>query len=176
MSACLKDEIPMLFNAKEIALGFKKMTVDTIRTSSQEVTSSWYHSEFDAELYIFKDKNENIIKQQLMFCGQIVEWNIIDGVRTGAVFETESVFGGQLKEDLRMDEHPMIYSLDQATSIIECLDCEDILEKDDLLQNYIESPRLSKMKPKDILKKYKSETRDTKSWFYRIMKTLAIVD
>ena len=85
MSAQLHEELPSYFNAKEIAHSFKKMTVDIIKTTNQEVTSIWFHSECDAELYMFKDKNSNIIKQQLIFCGQIVEWNIVEGVKTGAL-------------------------------------------------------------------------------------------
>jgi hypothetical protein len=169
MPARANEEVPVFFNAKEIGLSFKKMTVDTIQTTSQEVTSTWFHSDCDAELYLFKDKNTNIIKQQLFFCGQIVEWNIVEGLKTGAVFETEKFMGAQIQEDLVMDEDPVKLSIIQAKDIVSFVDKLVIVEKDEILLNYVEAPKLSLMKPSDLAKKYSASSNNKTPLFYRFL-------
>ncbi len=169
MPASVKEEIPIFFNAKEIAFGFKKMTVDVIKTTSQEVTGVWFHSDCDAELYLFKDKNTNIIKQQLIFCGQLVEWNIVEGVRTGALFEEEFDQGAQFQEDYVMDKKPIKVAVEQAQDIISFIDQSLVLEKDEILSNYVDAPQLSHMNPKEVLKKY-SGTEESITVFQRMSK------
>ena len=44
----------------------------------QNVGSHWYHSDQDADIYIWLDEVGNVIKQQVNFVGQVVEWNIVE--------------------------------------------------------------------------------------------------
>ena len=84
-----KVSTPHYLNMKDIGGSVKEMGSDMVKTTHQNVISHWYHSDMDADVIIWRDEKQNIIKQQVNLLGQVIEWNIVDGLRTGFVVEIE---------------------------------------------------------------------------------------
>ena len=115
------------FNAKDLGLSLREVAVDVMRKEQNEVESRWFHSLKDVDLFIWKDHRQRIIKQQVTYYGQLVEWNPIEGVRTGLIIEDETrdtrgiegssngVKGSVL---IRYDVEPQKHAIEQGAEII----------------------------------------------------------
>lgn len=96
MSALVKskyDEFinPRLFDPEALGLTFEELAIDVVQGENTEFISRWYRArEADADLVIWSDGSRRIVKQQICIFGQVVEWNPINGTRTGVVVEQES--------------------------------------------------------------------------------------
>jgi hypothetical protein len=148
-------ESPVFFNGKSIGKSLREVAVDLIQTESEEMVSRWFHSEGGTDLFTWSDSAKNIIKQQLSFHGQIVEWNCLEGVRTGFVIESdldnevyESKKSDQKNSDevcksesIQFDGKPMNKSVGLALEILHYLDVE-LGFRDQLIDNF--------KNPKDI--------------------------
>ena len=65
------------------------------------------------------DQKDRLIKQQLSLFGQIVEWNILDGVKTGMVIEEiEHAADMGASEIIRFDREPNDQAIKQAMEVI----------------------------------------------------------
>lgn len=128
-----------LFNPHEIAKSLKEVAVDIIQTEHHKVVSRWFHSNKDADLFIWLDESTRIIKQQITFCGQVVDWNAVEGVRTGFVFEDETIEKkpGQTGSDIiRYDNKPIKASILQAIEILTKMNQLDEGERQSLVSNF----------------------------------------
>lgn len=127
---------PSLFNAQEIAKSLKEVAVDIIQTEHHEVVSRWFHSNKDADLFIWLDESTRIIKQQITFCGQVVEWNAVQGVRTGFVFEDETRPQQNSTEIIRFDGAPIKAAIHQAVEILNSMTQLEHTERQVLVENF----------------------------------------
>lgn len=133
---------PSLFNAQEIAKSLKEVAVDIIQTEHHEVVSRWFHSNKDADLFIWLDESMRIIKQQITFCGQVVEWNAVEGVRTGFVFEDETKPQSSASEIIRFDGAPIKAAIQQATEILNGMNQLEQTERQTLVENFLSPTNL----------------------------------
>lgn len=78
------------FEPAQAGRSLKEVGTDYLNVEERNITSRWFHSQHDVDLFLWLDENNQVIKQQVSFCGQIVEWNVIEGVRTGLVIEEEA--------------------------------------------------------------------------------------
>lgn len=127
-----------LFNPTEIAKSLKEVAVDIIQTEHHRVVSRWFHSNKDADLFIWLDESARIIKQQITFSGQVVEWNAVEGVRTGFVFEddTQEKKPGDIgSEIIRFDGAPIKASIGQAIEILNEMNQLPLSERQTLVAN-----------------------------------------
>ncbi len=76
-------------NVKEIARNLREVAVDVIETEGTSIVSRWFHAADDVDLLIWTDDEKTIIKYQVSLFGQVVEWNMFDGVKTGVIIEIE---------------------------------------------------------------------------------------
>ncbi len=131
------NEPAFLFNPSEIAKSLKEVAVDIIQTEHQEVVSRWFHSHRDADLFIWLDESARIIKQQISFNGQVVEWNAVEGVRTGFVFEDDSGKkpGDMSSEIIRFDNAPIKAAIAQAIEILNEMSQLPLSERQTLVAN-----------------------------------------
>ena len=82
---------PRLFDPEALGLTFEELAIDVVQGENTEFISRWYRArEADADLVIWSDGSKRIVKQQICIFGQVVEWNPINGTRTGVVIEQES--------------------------------------------------------------------------------------
>lgn len=120
-----------------MASTFREVATDLINTTQMDVMSRWYHSDLDADLFIWMDAQENIIKQHLSFWGQVVEWNVLDGVKTGLIVEDE-IRGTAVgdPESVRFDQTPQKTPLEQAIALVTFMRVLRDSERRQLLNNF----------------------------------------
>ena len=72
------------FDLRALAKSLKLTSIDVIKTSNMDIESHWFQSLGPADLYFWKAE-DRIVKQQISFFDQVIEWNEFDGVKTGFV-------------------------------------------------------------------------------------------
>ena len=136
----MKDKIfPRFFSAADLGKSFREVAVDVIRTEHQDIENRWYHSAKDADLFVWVDSEKNIIKQQLSFYGQVIEWNVIEGVRTGCVLEHEdddNTLKRRSSDVIQFDRHPQFSSLKQALDLLKNITVLKDEERQCLMENF----------------------------------------
>lgn len=146
---------PQVINLEALGASLREVSNEIMQTEGQEVKSLWFHSELGADLYVWGDVNGNIIKQQLSFLGQVVEWNIVEGLRTGISVEDDQ------KPPVK-NNSPMVFfddelqkgAVHQAIEVIRCLQVIDEDEKKRLITNFQNPDRWQKVSAIEFLKKF----------------------
>jgi hypothetical protein len=148
---------PRFFNAQELGHSLKEVATDLINTTHQEVVSRWFHSNKDADLYIWLDKGENILKQQLSFYGQIVEWNLIEGVKTGLIIEDENRNSGvSPSEVVQFDSRPQRPPLEQAVELLKHMTALKEDERRELVANFVKPSMANTIDPQEFVDRFGS--------------------
>ena len=150
------------FNAEEVGKGMEEVACEVIKTEKNSVTSRWYRFSPEVNLYIWEDSKCNIIKQCMDICGQVVEWNIIEGVRTGYSFDegldeeptVVELHKRYQLDHVKYDDQPMAPAVHQAEQVIRKMQIleQNYIEK--LIFNFQKSPQADNMDPKLFLKMY----------------------
>lgn len=163
-----KYSLPLMFDPESIGSSLKEVSNELIETQMQDVVNKWYHSPQDTDLLLWYDEKANVIKQQLSFFGQVVEWNVVDGVRTGYVVDGED-------KKINYDDELQGPSIYKALLVIE--NTGDISEEERLalIYNFKNSPQISKMDPEFLLKTF--GLRSNKASFFQkiILKILRLL-
>lgn len=150
-----KSSAHIYFDPKSLGKKMKEISVDVIRTERQHVTSRWFHAN-DADLFVWQDENSHVIKQQVSFSGLIIEWNVVDGIRTGVLVEEEQddKQGIPGSEIIRFDRKLSHSSVKLALELVDALEVIDLGIKRILLHNFEYSPSLDTMSSQEIFKRY----------------------
>lgn len=174
------------FDPRELGESLSEVLVDIIKSEDRNITSRWFHSTKDVDFFIWRDEQKNIIKQQICFLGSIVEWNIVEGVRTGCVLDDsriEEENSGAMGDDRKMktssfiqyDNSPNQHCVDQGVSVISHIKGLLDSDKQALMQNFSKAPRIASMTASDILAKFglhkKSEPSES-NWIVRTLKAI----
>jgi hypothetical protein len=156
--------IPPFFNPQKIGGELREVDVSLIQTEDERVVSRWFHGAHDADLFIWADERNNVIKQQVAFCGQIVEWNVLDGIRTGVVVEQE-FSEGQMNssETIYFDSKPQESAINIALDLIKHINSLDEKTREELLHQLKHRPSFFTMQPEEILRRYGTYSSD-KVW------------
>lgn len=111
---------PRLFNAADLGGSLKEVATNLMPIGDKRVISRWFHSAKDCDLFLWTDREHKILKQQLSFYGQIVEWNIVEGLKTGLVIEDEGETRGGVasSEFVRFDPSPQPQPIEQALALL----------------------------------------------------------
>ena len=151
----------IFFNSKTIGKSLKEVAVDLIQTNHEDIVSRWYHSDHETDLFTWVDKGHNVIKQQLCFNGQVVEWNCLEGLRTGVIIEAdlEALKLGQddekvqKSESIQFDVNPHMRTVEMALAIIEHVEVEDTLRKQ-MTDNFKNPKDIKNMAPEEFVKRF----------------------
>jgi hypothetical protein len=143
-----------LFNAKEIGGELREVAFDLIQSENGDVECRWFHGKNECDLYYWKDQKKNIIKQQVAFIGQIIEWNIIEGLRTGFIVDTEKDARMSGSPVIRFDKTPQMQVLEQGIEIVGHVASLNPEDKFRILENFIKSPLFREMTPEDIVERF----------------------
>ncbi|MCC6276418.1 MAG: hypothetical protein IT289_00730 [Oligoflexia bacterium] len=168
-----KSDQPMFFSGKWIGESLKEVSVDFIETEKAELMSRWFHGEPGTDLYAWLDNRQNVIKQQLSFVGQVVEWNCLDGLKTGVVIESDlgvSTPNTQKPEDskravsetVQFDQAPQSTAIKLALEILSNLQVDEKL-KNQLMGNFQDPQHLQTMSPQDFMRRFGQSLRGKKS-------------
>lgn len=147
-----KHDEAFYYDPESIAQNLKEMSFDMIETDTQNVYSRWYQSEDQLDVYLWFDEKENLIKQQVCFFGQLAEWNIIDGLKTGMVMEKEDPF--ELKKFKTYAKYDMNSDLGVISEAKKLIGFSSIGFRSEVLDNYTTGVNMNSMHPKDIVKKF----------------------
>lgn len=138
MSNTLSErKTPLFFDAAELGKSLKEVGVDYLKVESRDVKTRWFHGPHDVDLFIWVDSKERIIKQQVSFCGQIVEWNVLEGVKTGVVIEHE-MEDNKIKasEIVKFDERPIARAVQLAVDLVRHTESLEDPKKNLVLYNF----------------------------------------
>jgi hypothetical protein len=121
VAATAERQQPMLFDAEQIGRTLREVAVDVIETEGSTILSRWFHSKHDVELFLWLDGDQNVIKYQVTFFGQVVEWNVFEGVKTGYIIEEEVAGHGDenVKETIEFDQTPQDSAIERAIRLLE---------------------------------------------------------
>jgi hypothetical protein len=149
------------FNGRGIGRKLKEVTVDLIKTDNDDVISRWFHSEPGTDLFTWTDHKHNIIKQQISFNGQVVEWNCLEGIKTGVVIESDlsptqeqyAEIENKSSETIQFDPKPQGRSIDLALEILRYMegDAKLLLQ---LIDNFENPQNIKTMKPEDFILRF----------------------
>ena len=151
------------FNGKSIGKSLKEMSVDLVKTETEDVVSRWYHAP-GTDLFTWTDRGHNIIKQQLHFNGQVVEWNCLEGIRTGLIIEADLGLKptynaeGKMEKDhvsqsIKFDKNPMGNCVDLALEILENVEFEKPVRLQ-LVDNFRNPQNIQNMDPQLFLDRF----------------------
>lgn len=91
--------------------------VDVHVIDGVEVIARWYHSPHDADLMLWFDDEGRPARYQLNSSGQIVDWNVDDGVQTGLIVELE--VRDEVAETIQFDRETNAATLAVARVVLE---------------------------------------------------------
>lgn len=172
----MADSFPKYFNPEELGKSLKEVAVDVIKTNSKDVISRWFHSAKDADLFIWLDDNKNILKQQLSYYGQVVEWNVVEGVKTGHIVEEEdNDRQAPSSEILNFDQTPQSTNIEQALRLLECITALGEDERRLLSANFRKLGSSQNMPPEEFIARFGSYLQrphasgGNSSWWKRLV-------
>ena len=155
-SAQVAGQKPHVFDAEAIGHSLRELGADVIRGETTDFLSRWWHSSTsDADLVIWTDSENRVIKYQLCFFGQVVEWNPIHGTRTGFIYEEETVTDAQeseVSETVKFDEYLQENVVAQAIAVFSQVAGITEDERYKLIFNLRESPKMHKSTRERALK------------------------
>lgn len=150
---------PRFFNPERIGQSLKEVSSDLLQAEAQNIIGRWFHSADEIDLFIWTDENKKIVKQQLTLFGQVVEWNIIEGTKTGVVIEEEERVnegGARVKasEMIRFDDRPQVQPLGLAMDVIQNTPALSFDEQQEVIGNFFRGQRFRKQDDEQFVARY----------------------
>lgn len=153
----VRDEfdVPLYFDAKVLGKGLHEVSNEILKTEKSDVKSRWFTGEDGADFFTWQDLSGNFIKAQFTYCGQVFEWNVVSGVRTGVIVEEEPVeVGIKSSEVIRYDSEKMDQTVQDAVALIGHLVAMEEIERDDLLKSIHSNKTIDSMSHEEFWSKY----------------------
>lgn len=147
---------PHFFDPAVLGESLKEVATDIINTGDAEVIHRWFHSNKDADFFVWQDKNHNVIKQQITFYGQVVEWNIVEGLKTGLIVEDETRSAIKASDIIRFDPTVQKAPVDQAMNLLRHITALNDLERHVFTKNFSAGSTSHKLDPEEFVRRYGS--------------------
>ncbi len=140
----------------KVGAALVEVGVDFQKIDSREIQTRWFRDALsETDVFVWVGQNKKILKQQVSMMGLIAEWNIMDGVKTGMIMESE-ISAKDLQESgltpddtasevIRFDEKVQPRTLGIAISIIENSKTIEPVLIDYMLKNFRQHSLLGKM-------------------------------
>ena len=172
---------PLVFDGETIGLSLRELGVDVVHADTTDIMSRWFHSVQDADLFIYSDSQQRLLKLQICFFGQVVEWNPIDGTRTGLIVESENPNSGsdpleeEVTETIQFDTRAQASVIAQGIAILKHVTFLNEGERSLFCYNLTQSPRLHKHARERALKTWAPKADEISSLqrpkFWKRLKT-----
>jgi hypothetical protein len=171
---------PRFFDASALGRSLREVSADVLPPSTDpNVISRWFHSEKECDLFIWTDREANILKQQLSFFGQVVEWNIVEGLKTGLVVEDERQNASRTvaaSEIIRFDQQPQPTPVEQAIALLNHMTALQERERQALLGNFTDPGVGTGLPAEEFMRRFGAllaspsarRTARTDSWWRRL--------
>ncbi|MAF91572.1 MAG: hypothetical protein VX583_11730 [Bdellovibrionota bacterium] len=143
-----------LFDPVMAAQSFFQVSDEVLKTDKQDVMSRWYGGFEGVDFFTWSDQKGNFIKLQLNFCGQIFEWNIVHGIRTGFVAMDEEPAHFHKTESIQYDETAQSPFIDTAVIFIKNMNCLSPEEKQEMLKNIKGNTNIDNMSGEGFWEKF----------------------
>lgn len=158
--------VPLVFDEEVLGLSLRELAVDVIRGERMDFLSRWFQSpKQEADLFIWIDTEKRLVKSQLCLFGQVVEWNPLDGTRTGVIVE-EEIFGVEdddVSETIRFDARVQSHVIDQAVRVLRHVPGLGDEERALVIHNLRESPKLHKLARERAIRAWAPRVEDISS-------------
>lgn len=164
------DEPASYFHAQELGASFLEFSADVVETGSKKVVCRWFHSAKDMDLFVWMDIKGRVIKQQMTFFGQVVQWNLLEGIKTGCTLEEEG-----LQEKIYFDKIPQKSASLQAVEILKHIEGLNHQSKDQLIYNFTNNPHVDDMDPEVFVRDYghfASSQSSKEAWGLKIFRRM----
>ena len=170
---------PKFFNPERIGGTLKEVSSDILRVESRDVVGRWFHSPDEIDLFIWVDDTKRIVKQQLTFFGQVVEWNIIEGTKTGVIIEEElppDSSGRPVKasEVIRFDNKTQTQPLGLAMDLIQHVAALTIPEQKEIIANFFRGQKYSSNDDAEFLRRYSHWVSVPVTWQGRLLEQVRL--
>jgi len=131
-----------IYSPEFMVKGFARVSSDIVKTASADLVVKWYRASY-IDLQVWLDKEQNkVIRQQFSFLGLVVEWNHIQGLKTGYVEDQPENSKKGTTVSVVYDKKFEPESIKQAIEVLTL--AKDFAEKYEVIQNYKNAPMLSK--------------------------------
>lgn len=181
-----RGKLNRVFDAASLGASFQTLAVDVVSGETTDFTSRWFRARLgEADLVIWTDGEKRIIKHQLCFYGQVVEWNPIHGTRTGLIVEEEtleSTSGEKVAVSEMIQFDPAVQSdvVKQAVSVLQFIPEINDADRSHLIYNLKHSPKLHKNARERALKAWAPKIEEIHSnrrpTFWKRLKTWVLGD
>jgi len=150
-----------IYSPEAMIKGFARVSSDIVKTPSTELVVKWYRASY-VDLQIWIDKNQDkVIRQQFSFLGLIVEWNHIQGIKTGYVLDKPE--GSSESKGLEVI-YDKVFEPKSVAQAIEVLSLANTLpEKGEIIKNYENSPIISRWQSFLLIAKHLFAKQKTKN-------------
>jgi hypothetical protein len=152
---------PQFFDPHRLGAGLKEVSSDLLRVESRDLVGRWFHAAEEVDLFIWTDEKKKIVKQQLTFLGQVVEWNVVEGTKTGVIIEDEARaskdVGMNAAETIHFDEIAQPLPLGLAMELIRHATALNPDEQKQVNLNFFKGQRFSKLGPGDFSERYSGD-------------------
>ena len=166
-----KGVVPGFISPQKIGETLQEVSAEVLETESEPLMTRWFHSDQDVDVFYWVDSRSNVIKQQVSLFGQVVEWNILEGVRTGLRIEVEESGKTEAVTGMHYDQAPLKYAIGQAIGLLS--HAHRIHEKDRnaLVANFEQNPTMEKMDVKEFYQRFgKTDKSPENAGFFEKLK------
>lgn len=152
---------PIFLDPAKVGASLKEVGIDYQEIESREVETRWFRDPIsETDVFVWLNKDRRMIKQQVSIMGLLTEWNIMDGVRTGMILESEissqdlrenglTPDNGTTSESIRFDRDPQQRTLDISLAILKNMTCVDSDLKDLMLRQFNQGISVATMQKSD---------------------------
>lgn len=116
MSSARSEKEIFYFCPESLGCQIKEVSFETLELEREQLSERRFKASKKAEIVYWIDEYSNIIKQQLSFYGQRIDWDLLKGIRTGLVFEEES--DGQVSKKFYYDSKINFWAVEQGIGIL----------------------------------------------------------
>lgn len=168
-----EDHLALYVDLENLGLSLRELAVDLVPNQKNEFLCRWFHSpKKEADLFIWFDRENRMVKHHISFYGQVVEWNPIYGTRSGVIIEEEidanmalssghddeiefNEYGEvRFSEKIQFDLQTQKESVIQAIKIISFVPELSDLDRDIIIYNYRHSPKMHKKAKERALREW----------------------
>lgn len=169
-NAAGERSIPVLFDPESLGRSLREVAVDVVESDGNTILTRWFHSTNDIDLLIWSDENQTVLKQQVNFFGQVVEWNVFEGVKTGLIIEEDAAEsergpanGSQTRHDeantsetIQFDARPELRVVQQAIEMLAHVPDLDEEDKRQIRDNLLNRVNGAEDRGSEFMRRYEA--------------------